>query len=165
MDKMRTERLAGAVAALQTELNRADREQAAELRVGGAEDLQVLRLLASAGALRVGEIARRRSVSLTTASGRLDRLERKGLIVRERRADDKRAMVALLTETGAAAAGASIDERMSILTPLSRRFPVSDLEDLVHALAGENDSADEPAVGSGDLSAGDASGGRRGGGS
>lgn len=129
------EELAESVARLQTELNRADRAMAAELGVGAAEDLQVLRLLLSAGPLRIGDLAKRRWASVATASARLDRLERRGLVMRERTPADRRAVVARLTDAGEEAAAASREARLAALRPVAQDFPVQRLGALVDALA------------------------------
>jgi DNA-binding MarR family transcriptional regulator len=132
---METDELADAVAALQTELNRADQAAATENDVGSAEDLQVLRLLLGTGPLRVGELARRRHVSVATASARLDRLEKRGLVVRERVPDDRRAVWARLTDTGRAVAAGSRDARYRALAPLASGFPIDRLRALTTALS------------------------------
>ena len=132
--------LATAIARLQTELNKADREAAARLGVGGAEDIQVLRLLLDEGPTRVSTLARRRGSSAATVSARLDRLERRGLVRRERLEEDRRAVVATLTASGRDAAFTSRAERHDRLRPLAEGFPLADLESLVVALrAGVDD--------------------------
>lgn len=127
-------RLAELVAELQTELNRADREQAAALDVGGAEDLQVLRLLWREGPQRVGAVAQRRATTMTTTSGRLDRLERRGLVTKERLVGDRRAMVAVLTDAGQVAAETSNAARLAVLDPIGEQVPLAAVEALVRAV-------------------------------
>lgn len=129
--------LATAVAELQTTLNRADRAMAEELGVGAAEDLQVLRLLVGEGPLRVGDLARRRWSSIATISARLDRLEKRGLIVRERTPDDRRAVVARLTAVGKRAAVKSRRLRLRALAPVATAVPPDALRLLVDALSGD----------------------------
>ena len=126
--------LATLVAELQTELNRADRATAAELDVGGSEDLQMLRLLLSDGPLRVTDLARRQLSSLATASARLDRLEKRGLVGRERTPDDRRAVWASLTARGRRAAVESRSARLAALSPVAAGFPTQDLRRLIDAL-------------------------------
>lgn len=133
MNSKEAKELAVVIADLQTELNKADRLSAATLQVGSAEDLQVLRLLLSSGPLRVGEIASCRSSSVATVSARLDRLERRGLVVRERLPGDRRAVVASVTEVGSETAQASKREREKILRRLEAGFPAEQLRTLVDA--------------------------------
>lgn len=135
MTEQVVEALAESVARLQTELNRADRAMASELGVGAAEDLQVLRLLLALGPLRIGDLAKRRWASVATASARLDRLERRGLIIRERTPLDRRAVVARLTDAGERAAVASREARLAALQPVADVVPLERLEALVDALA------------------------------
>ena len=140
--------LAAAIATLQTELNRADREAAARLGVGGAEDIQVLRLLLDEGPTRVSGLARRRGASAATVSARLDRLERRGLVRRERLPDDRRAVVATLTSSGRDAATTSRAERHDRLRGVADGFPLADLECLITAL--QHPAAASSSVGLGD---------------
>lgn len=126
--------LQAAVAELQTALNRADRVMADELGVGAAEDLQVLRLLSNEGPLRVGDLARRRWSSLATTSARLDRLEKRGLLTRERTPEDRRAVVARLTTAGRRAATRSRTRRGADLAPMATGFPIDALRRLIEAV-------------------------------
>ncbi len=123
------------LAHLQTEINRLDRLAAATLQVGSAEDLQVLRLLLGSGPMRVGEIAATRCSSVANISARLDRLERRGLVVRERPPGDRRAVVAVLSDEGKAAAERSRCERLAALEELDADFPIERLQSLVDTLA------------------------------
>lgn len=67
--------------------------------------LVVLGELASAGETRVGELARKISLSHATVSGVLDRLEKRGLVRRTRGGSDRRSVTVALTEAGRAAHG------------------------------------------------------------
>ena len=136
MNSRQVKALGAALADLQTELNRADRLQAASLHVGTAEDLQVIRMLLATGPLRVGELASRRCSSVATVSARLDRLERRGYVLRERPPGDRRIVVAGLTEKGEEAAKASRREREALLRPLDD-VPVETFQQVVEALRGE----------------------------
>lgn len=113
------DRLANALADLQTEIQRADNLSARSLGVGQAEDLQVLRLLHASGALKVSEIARRRSTSTATSSARIDRLEGRGLVERRRDASDRRVVVVHLTPVGKKAARSSVRTRRQILAEVN----------------------------------------------
>jgi len=144
--------LAVAVAELQTALNRADRAMAEELGVGAAEDLQVLRLLLAEGPLRVGDLAKRRSSSVATASARLDRLEKRGLVIRERTPDDRRAVVVRLSAIGKRAATKSRTRRLADLAEVAAGFPTHELQRLIEAVNVEpgtqlRSSAAPPAAG------------------
>ena len=108
-----------AIALLQTELNRLDRAAADDLDVGSAEDLQILRLLATFGPMRVGRIADVRSAGKATVSARVDRLERKDLLSRDRDPGDRRAVVVGLTPLGRSKAAASRTTRRDRLRPIS----------------------------------------------
>jgi len=62
--------------------------------------LLVMRLTGAHGEITSGVIAREVSLSQATVTTILDRLERKGLLKRERSADDKRKVILTLTEAG-----------------------------------------------------------------
>jgi len=62
--------------------------------------LLVMRLTGSHGEITSGVIARAVSLSQATVTTILDRLERKGLLKRERSPDDKRKVILTLTEAG-----------------------------------------------------------------
>ncbi len=126
------------LAELQALLNTADRAAARELGIGAAEDLQVLRILLRDGPQRVGTLAKARGASVATVSARLDRMERRGLITRDRIPGDRRSVAATLTPSGESAARQSRDERLAVLARLDRSpshrafLPVIDaLHDLV----------------------------------
>ena len=106
------------LAQLQTELNVADRAAAAALGVGTAEDLQVLRHLLREDPVRVGDLARIRGASVATVSARLDRLEKRGFLTRDRLPGDRRSVAAILTAAGRPAATASRDRRLDALAQL-----------------------------------------------
>ena len=118
MDDVRLVELEVELAQLQTELNSADRAEATVLGVGTAEDLQVLRLLLRDGPIRVGDMARIRGASVATVSARLDRLERRGLLTRDRLPGDRRSVAAILTADGRSAATVSRDRRLDALAQL-----------------------------------------------
>ena len=125
------DRLATALADLQTEIQRADNLSARSLGVGQAEDLQVIRLLHASGALKVSEIARRRSSSTATSSARIDRLDRRGLVERRRDVSDRRVVVVQLTALGKKSARQSVRSRRQILADVNNPQAATDaIEDL-----------------------------------
>lgn len=65
-----------------------------------APQLVCLRELDRGGALLSGELARAVSLSPATVTGILDRLERRQLVLRERRTEDKRQILVRLTNEG-----------------------------------------------------------------
>ncbi len=65
-----------------------------------APQLATLRQLGRQGALSAGELARSVSVSQATITGIVDRLERRGLVTRERDSRDRRRVVIELNEAG-----------------------------------------------------------------
>ncbi len=85
--------------------------------------------------MRVGELAAQRSSSVATASARLDRLEKRGFIIRERRPNDRRAVVATLTDTGEKTAKLSRSHRTSALRHLDDDMPIDQLQPIIEALA------------------------------
>jgi DNA-binding MarR family transcriptional regulator len=62
--------------------------------------LLVMQLIGSSGEITAGVIARKVSLSQATVTSIIDRLERKGLLRRERSTDDKRKVMVSLTEQG-----------------------------------------------------------------
>jgi DNA-binding MarR family transcriptional regulator len=62
---------------------------------------KVLYVVAAAGSLRMSELAMRLGVTLSTASGAVDRLVDLGLLERRADATDRRQVIVALTETGA----------------------------------------------------------------
>lgn len=126
--------LVSVIAQLQTHLNRIDRLAAATLEVGSAEDLQVMRMLELDGPVRVGELARRRCSSVATVSARIDRLEKRNLVTRERHPGDRRAVIASLTPQGAELAAQSRRWREESIAEIADGYPVEDLERLARAI-------------------------------
>jgi DNA-binding MarR family transcriptional regulator len=80
------------------------RFQASRQRIPGSDVtprmLSMLRHLACAGALSVGEQAQHHGLSRATATELVDRLESKGLVARIRDARDRRRVLVSLTEVG-----------------------------------------------------------------
>lgn len=65
--------------------------------------LLLLQLIANSGEVTAGVIAREVSLSQATVTSIIDRLERKGLLQRERNTDDKRKVMVSLTTEGKSA--------------------------------------------------------------
>lgn len=61
----------------------------------------VLAIVAEQGRAKPADLARRMEVAPTVVTGIVDRLERKGLVVREHDATDRRVTFAVVTDAGA----------------------------------------------------------------
>ncbi len=73
----------------------------------------VLLTFSRAGALPLGKMGRRLQVHPTSVTSIVDRLESAGLVVRRRHPDDKRAVLAEITEAGRAAVEAATADLVS----------------------------------------------------
>ena len=86
--------------------------------------MRILFMLSEQGPLTMSRLAETLSVTPATATGVIERLEKRGLVARSHRGDDRRIVETSLTERGAemirGAAGARLDmmrEMLSVLTP------------------------------------------------
>lgn len=121
------------------------RFQASRQRIPGSDVtprmLGLLRLLAVAGPLSVGEQARNLGLSRATATELVDRLESKGLVARIRDGRDRRRVFVSLTESGRARAAAhpevlACDELLRAveqMTPADRRALITGMRALLAA--------------------------------
>lgn len=132
----------------------------AEYGLSGAQ-LLCLRQLERVGALPTGELAAAMSLTPATVCGILDRLEARGLVVRERQADDKRRVVVRLSSRGRTAVERappslqdSFVEKLRALPSAEQAALRSSLTKLVEMMAAaELDAA--PILTSGEAVAGD----------
>ena len=69
--------------------------------------LIVLREIAATGSISAGDLAKRVSLSKGTVSGILERLEKRGLVVRQRSSDDRRQVHIQATDQGIAMLGSA----------------------------------------------------------
>ncbi len=121
------------------------RFQASRQRIPGTDVtprlLGLLRLLALAGPLSVGEQARHLGLSRATATELVDRLESKGLVARIRDGPDRRRVFVSLTESGRARAAAhpevlACDELIRAveqMSPADRRALITGMRALLAA--------------------------------
>lgn len=121
------------------------RFQASRQRIPGSDVtprmLGLLRLLAVAGPLSVGEQARHLCLSRATATELVDRLESKGLVARIRDGHDRRRVFVSLTESGRARAAAhpevlACDDLLRAveqMTPADRRALITGMRALLAA--------------------------------
>lgn len=109
--------------------------------------LVCLRHLLRHGPMASGELARRISLSPATVTGIVDRLEKRGLVRRERSPDDKRRLCITLTETGLATArrmppplAETFSHRLNALPPAERE----EIERVIAKVADMMESHDLP---------------------
>ncbi len=133
--------------------------------------LLVLRQVAGAGRVAVGELAQRVRLSQPTVTGIVDRLERRGLVSRERSERDRRCVIVMATPAGREVLGAAPSllqdrfrselarlhdwEQTMILATLQRVAEMLDVEQIDAAavlLAGPVDAPGEAAVVAGGVS-------------
>lgn len=106
--------------------------------VGAAHDMSLTQLRAL-GILRdrrprVTELAGRLGVEKSSISGFLDRAEQRGLVAREKNADDGRAIDVFLTAAGRELADRLFDEVRTALTPRLRMLPNDQQKQLLELL-------------------------------
>jgi DNA-binding MarR family transcriptional regulator len=103
--------------------------------------LGLLRLLAVAGPLSVGDQARQLGLSRATATELVDRLESKGLVARIRDAQDRRRVIVSLTDAGRTRAAAhpgvlacdDLLRAVEVMSPGERRALITGLRALLEA--------------------------------
>lgn len=128
--------------------------------------LLCLRRLAEQGPLPTGSLAKAVSLSPATVSGILDRLESRGLVLRERQIEDKRRVVVRLTAAGEAAARQappSLQENFLFklrALPANRQVEIDRTLKQIVAMMSAEDLDAAPILSSGDTF--DAGAGRRG---
>lgn len=93
-----------------------------------AQQLSALSLLTHEGPLSLGELGERMRTGASTLTGIVDRMEREGIVARERSTDDRRVWRVTLTTRGKALAaqiettpGGVVREALAILAPAERR--------------------------------------------
>ncbi|TLS53696.1 MarR family transcriptional regulator [Paenibacillus antri] len=90
----------------------------------------VMRVLSERPRIGLAELAQRIQIGNSTASGIVDRMEKAGLVVRERGTEDRRSIVLSLTERGVDVWRKTDSRRMELLEPLLA-LPTEDIEHLV----------------------------------
>lgn len=102
--------------------------------VSGAQLWAMWELLISPG-LKVSELSRMLSIHPSTASNLLDKLEKRGLVKRERRGPDQRVVRLFLTTEGLEIINRAPRPAQGVLTDTLCRLPDNTLQDLRHCLA------------------------------
>jgi len=90
----------------------------------------VMRALSDGAGISLTELAERIHLGVSTTSGIVDRMEKAGLVARERLEADRRAVRLTLTDKGAAVWRNTNETRLKLLRPLLR-LPKEDLDALL----------------------------------
>ncbi len=96
--------------------------------------LQVLWILGEHGPLPVGRVAELLGVAVPNATGLIDRMVQRGLVARERVADDRRVVLVQITAAGRTAAEQVDGWRTTVIERLLDRFDRDDLARIADAL-------------------------------
>jgi MarR family transcriptional regulator, transcriptional regulator for hemolysin len=96
--------------------------------------LQVLWILGEHGPLPVGRVAELLGVAVPNATGLIDRMAQRGLVARERVADDRRVVLVQVTAAGRSTADEVDGWRATVLERLLDRFDRQDLARIAEAL-------------------------------
>lgn len=107
---------------------------------------RVLVLLSSAGPQRMGALAERLGVTVSTFSRTADRLVVGGWAVREDNPDNRREVILALTEKGSGLVSSVTDQRRELIVDVLMRMPPSDRQRLAESLQAFAQAAGEPAV-------------------
>ena len=86
------------------------------------------------GPLTTGSLAQAVSLSPATVTGILDRMERRGLVTRERRPEDKRRVLIAITAAGQVAADAAPSYLAQHLNQTLERLPADDRMEIQRAI-------------------------------
>ncbi len=89
--------------------------------------LQILWILQEHGPLPVSRLADWLGIGVPNATGLLDRMEHRGLVARERDADDRRVVLARMTDTGRAAIAEHDGWRFELIEQLLAPLPTDQL--------------------------------------
>ncbi|HLI88718.1 MAG TPA: MarR family transcriptional regulator [Ktedonobacteraceae bacterium] len=109
------------------------------------EQYWLLRILRRHGALSIGELARILGVTGSSATTACKRLEKEGLVTRERQSDDERMVRVALTEQGHEKVEAWSQRRRALLVELLAPLDQEEQEDLQRLLERLLQGADQRA--------------------
>lgn len=122
-----------AIIYLYTESRRLTKGMAREVGLTGPQ-LTVVKLLESLGDLSLSSLSERIRAQNSTVTGIIDRMEREGLVVRERSKTDRRVVLIRLSDKGAELAREVRVEPMEIFRAALLGLDKRDLEDLLRIL-------------------------------
>jgi DNA-binding MarR family transcriptional regulator len=118
---------------LYAESRRITKHAARELGLTGPQ-LSVMKLLETMGDLSLSNLSERIRAQNSTVTGIIDRMEREGLVVRERSTSDRRVVYIKLTPKGAALAKTIEVEPMEIFRTVLQALSKEDTRDLLRIL-------------------------------
>ena len=118
---------------LYTESRRLTKGQASEFGLTGPQ-LTVLKLLESFGDLSLSTLSERIRAQNSTVTGIIDRMEREGLVVRERSTEDRRVVKIRLTPKGAELAADIPVEPMEMFRAALASLSKDEVRDLLRIL-------------------------------
>lgn len=131
-DKAR--RLADDLQVLLEEVQRADRRRAEAIEGLSPQELRVLSAVADEPRCVMGAIARRICLSLSGATGLIDRLVEKRLVKRDRSAEDRRVVEVELTDEGRELSEEAAKGRVELARDLLRGLAPREQEELLALL-------------------------------
>jgi len=131
--KVEVDQVLEAVIYLYTESRRITKELARRAELTGPQ-LTVVKMLETVGELSLSDLSDRIRAQNSTVTGIIDRMEREGLVVRARSAEDKRVVRIRLTEKGERIAREIPVEPMEIFRSALASLSATEARDLVRIL-------------------------------
>lgn len=132
--KAEVEAIVETIIYLYTESRRLTKQAARELGLTGPQ-LTVIKLLESLGELSLSSLSERIRAQNSTVTGIIDRMEREGLVVRERSTTDRRVVYIRLTSKGRELAKSIEVEPMEIFRGVLSTLTKDDTRDLLRILS------------------------------
>jgi MarR family transcriptional regulator, organic hydroperoxide resistance regulator len=132
-DKPKVDAIVETLIYLYTESRRLTKGLAREFGLTGPQ-LTVIKILEQLGDLSLSSLSNRIKAKNSTVTGIIDRMEREGLVLRERSESDRRIVFIRLTGRGRELAGRISVEPMSIFREALASLPRRDIEDLFRIL-------------------------------
>ena len=131
--KPEVDQILEAILYLYTESRRITKELARAVLLTGPQ-LTVLKMLEGVGDLSLSELSERIRAQNSTVTGIIDRMEREGLVLRERSNEDRRVINITLTEKGSRIAREVSVEPMEVLRASLESLSVTDMRELMKIL-------------------------------
>jgi DNA-binding MarR family transcriptional regulator len=132
-DKPEVDAIVETIIYLYTESRRVTKEMAREVGLTGPQ-LTVIKLLETFGDLSLSNLSERIRAQNSTVTGIIDRMEREGLVSRERSASDRRVVFIRLSDKGRRLAQKIEVEPMQLFTQALADLSAADLKDFVRIL-------------------------------